>query len=455
MSDEPREGEMSTLQRPRFDAPPAKLAFVLDVVEGPDRGARFLLDESTPGPVLLGTSPACAFRLSDREASRRHASFDIEDQRLRVTDLRSTNGTLLDGTAILDAYVRSGQSLRVGATTLKASRAASPAPGPSATSPAESFGRILGASFEMRRLYPLFEQLAASSLSLIVEGETGTGKELLAETLHDVGPRRGGPFVVFDCTTVPAGQLEIELFGHEAGAFPGAQVARRGLFEEANNGTLYLDEIAGLDPDLQPKLLRAIERSEVTPVGSRVARRVDVRIIGATQVDLDHAVQVGRLREDLYHRLVVARVALPALRKRRGDIEILATHFAGALGGGPLPAMLLSRWRDYSWPGNVRELRNAVARFVAFGEAGELMTPSSQAPAVLGADVTVRDFVESALAGDMPLTRARQEIVHVYDRLYVERVLAKHGGNVTRAAAAAGVERRYFQVLRARGKSER
>jgi DNA-binding NtrC family response regulator len=437
--------DLSTIQQRRLELPePPAVTFVLEVVEGPDHGARFVVDPSAAGPVLVGQSPACAFRLTDREVSRRHASVDVENERLRVTDLRSTNGTLVDGTAIIDAWVRPGQVLRLGATAIRVATGHAGASSVPA-GPTTGFGRMIGTSFEMRRLYPLLERLAVSPLPLLVEGETGAGKELLAESLHDLGPRRAMPFVVFDCTAVPPGQLESELFGGES---------RPGLFVQANGGTLFLDEIGELDLAMQPKLLRVLERGEVTAVGSNRPIRIDVRVIASTQHDLDLAIQEGRFREDLFHRIVVTRVALPPLRKRRGDVEILTAHFLRELGAGAPPPALLSRWLDHAWPGNVRELKNAVARLVTLGEAGLAMDAavSTREPAPLDASATVADFVDRALAADVPLARARQEIVRTYDARYVEGILAKYGGVVTRAAAAAGVERRYLQILRAKSK---
>lgn len=437
--------DSTTVHRPRFEVasrPPA--AFTLEVTEGPDRGVRFVLDAAAPGPALIGQSPACTVRLTDREVSRRHATLDFDEERLRVTDLKSTNGTFVDGIAVLDAFVRSGQNVRLGATTLHLTRVASTS---AALARSEGFGRLMGGSFEMRRLYPFFEQLAASPLPLLIEGETGTGKELLAETLHARGPRADAPFVVFDCATAPHAQLEVELFGVDGDS------ARPGLFELARGGTLLFDEIAELDVQLQPKLLRAIERGEITPVGSRRARPVDVRIMAATQNDLDHAIQVGRFREDLYHRLVVARVSLPPLRSRRGDVELLAAHFQHELGDASrLPPLLLSRWLDHAWPGNVRELKNAVARYVSFGEHSAITAAEVPSVETLGDDARLDEYVRVAVQADTPLAAARQEVVKIYERMYVERLVEKHGGNVSRAASAAGVDRRYLQILRARSK---
>jgi DNA-binding NtrC family response regulator len=302
----------------------------------------------------------------------------------------------------------------------------------------------------MRQIYPLCERLAAASVPVIIEGETGTGKEVLAEALHEQGPRASGPFVVFDCTAVAPSLLEAELFGHERGAFTGATSARKGVFEQAHKGTLLIDEIGDLDLALQPKLLRAIERSEVRRVGGAGPIRVDVRILAATRRDLDREVQIGRFRDDLFHRLAVGRIELPPLRARRGDVSVLVRRFVAELGGGPhtVPPALLSKWEVDAWVGNVRELRNAVARRVALGDlatTGPAVEPATE-PAVPGIEAAVAALVSRGL----PFVRARDLVLEDFTRSYTERMLAHHDNNVARAAEASGIGRRYFQRLRAR-----
>jgi len=287
---------------------------------------------------------------------------------------------------------------------------------------------------------------------VIIEGETGTGKEVLAESLHEMGPRAGGPFVVFDCTAVPATLLESELFGHERGAFTGAVSTRKGVFEQAHGGTLLIDEIGDLELSLQAKLLRAIERAEVRRVGGDKTIKVDVRLLAATRRDLDREVQAGRFRDDLFHRLAVARIELPPLRHRMGDVQVLARHFWRALGGKAeeLPGDVVLRWEDDEWRGNVRELRNAVARRLALGEL-------ALGPQAEHADASVAegaDFVEAILRLGLPLIEARQRLIEEFERRYIESTLEKHGGSVAKAATAAGVAKRHFQRIKARGKQE-
>jgi transcriptional regulator with GAF, ATPase, and Fis domain len=320
-----------------------------------------------------------------------------------------------------------------------------------AMSGAQRFGRLIGESEEMRALYPLCARLAASEVPVIIEGETGTGKEVLAQALHEASPRASGPFVVFDCTAVPPSLLESALFGHERGAFTGALAQRRGVFEEAHGGTLLIDEIGELELALQPRLLRAIECSEVRRVGADQWLRVDVRILAATRRELDREVHEGRFRDDLFFRLAVGRLELPPLRRRSGDVAVLARHFWRTLAGEdhPMPSGLLEKLEAQPWPGNVRELKNAIVRYVAVGalpEGCEGGAPGFDSRR--GGDA--EDPIERVLARDLPLPRARAELVEEFERRYLQRVLDRHGGNVARAAAASGIALRYFQLLKAR-----
>jgi DNA-binding NtrC family response regulator len=379
---------------------------------------------------------------------------------LKIVDLGSTNGTAVEARSLMvgEARLEGGEVVRLGSTTLRVERqiAAARAPAKERT----RFGRLIGASPEMQALYPLCERLAASDIPVVIEGETGTGKEVLAECLHEEGPRAAGPFIVFDCTAVPPSLVESELFGHEKGAFTGATNTRKGVFEDAHGGTLLIDEIGDLELPLQAKLLRALERSEVRRVGGNKWIQVDVRVISATRRDLDRAVQEGSFRDDLFHRLAVGRIELPPLRRRSGEVATLAGHFCRELSRGKrtLPTELVHRWEGMPWPGNIRELRNAVARYLALGDLAERGTTpappaSSEVRAVpSSAEAGAGDIVDRVLAMDLPLARAREHLLREFEQRYVARVLAQHGGVVTRAAAASGIARRHFQRLRARSK---
>ena len=414
-------------------------AFVVEITDGPDAGATLTLADGAR--VLVGQSPVCEIRLRDPQVSRRHLALENAGDRVRLVDLDSTNGTFVNDVRVALAWLVSGERVQIGDTHLRVvptERVAAPqAPRASA------FGRVRGESDAMQRVYALCRKLAASDVPLVIEGETGTGKEVVAEAIHEASARAAGPFVVFDCTAVPASLVESELFGHERGAFTGAIATRLGVFEQAHGGTLLIDEIGDLDPTLQPKLLRALERSEVRRVGGDKWQRVDVRIIAATRRDLDQAVQEGRFRDDLYFRLAVGRIELPPLRERTGDVAFLTQHFWRELGGSDgAPYDVVRRFERHGWPGNVRELRNAVARQLALGDA-PLDARASMAPAA-------GDSLEALLALDLPYPRARQLAQAEFERRYLERVLAAHDGNVARAAAASGIARRYFNVILAR-----
>jgi two-component system, NtrC family, response regulator HydG len=443
-SSEPRDGQSTAARSPALAALEVE-TFVLTVAAGPDAGSTFAVDRR----VLVGQSPACDFKLTDPHVSRRHVALDPMGPRLRVTDLESTNGTFVNDVAIADAFLAGGERLRLGDTTLRVDRGE---PSTLALTPATGFGHVVGESSEMRRLYPLCRKLAASDVPVVIEGETGTGKEVLAESLHEEGSRAEGPFVVFDCTATPANLLEAALFGHERGSFTGAVDSRKGVFEQAHGGTLFIDEIGDLDLALQSKLLRALERREIRRIGGDRWIKVDVRVLAATRRDLDREVAAGRFRDDLFFRLAVARIELPPLRRRQGDIAALTRHFWQALSGrGEVPADLLARFEAYTWPGNIRELHNTVARQLALGELADLKTtqPKEDSAASVGPPA---DAVDQILALDLPFIQARDRMLEEFEHRYVERALAKHGGNVTHAAAACGVARRYFQTIRSRSK---
>jgi len=424
-------------------------AFSLVVVDGPDRGLTVKLDGESSSRTYVGKSPVCRIRLSDPKVSRRHATFDVVGDTVRLIDHGSTNGTTVNGLTVNDVVLRGGELVQVGDTRLQVERLA---PLTVASVVASSFGRTLGASPEMRRLYPLCERLAASNVAVLIEGETGTGKEVLAESLHERSARAEKPFVVFDCTAVPPDLMEAALFGHERGAFTGAISAQKGLFELADAGTLFIDEIGELSPALQPKLLRALDRSEVRRIGGTEWIKTEVRLIAATRRDLEKEIQAGRFRDDLFYRLAVARVELPPLRHRQGDIALLAEAFWKQLGphAGAIPHDLVLRFESYAWPGNVRELRNAVAKRLALGDLEPEPLPGAPAGMHTQAVSVGDDVLARVLALNLPLSQARDMVVEDFERRYLQKMMAAHEGDATKAAAAAGVARRYFQLLRSR-----
>jgi DNA-binding NtrC family response regulator len=439
-----------TVTERHLDARPI-VAFDVTVARGVDAGKRVTVGEDR---IVVGTAPNCDLVLTDPRVSRRHLALAIVGGRLQLDDLDSTNGTFVSGLRVKGVTLAGGESIQLGRTVLEV--------GAQRLETAESrlhrtsFGRIVGASAAMQKVYRLAERVAATDISVLLEGETGTGKEQLAEAIHEASARARGPFVVFDCTTVAPNLMEATLFGHEKGAFTGAVAERRGVFEQAHGGTLFLDEIGDLDPALQPKLLRALQRKEIQRIGGTKWLSFDVRILAATRRDLDKEVQAGRFRDDLYYRLAVASIELPPLRDREGDVVRIAQAVWGGLGGGagPFPDASLARYESYAWPGNVRELVNVVTRWHALGDEygdqdAEARDPVGSAqratPIPAGEDLAARLIREG-----VPFPKARDRVLSDFERRYVAAVLDKHGGNVTRAAEASGIGRRYFHMLLAK-----
>ncbi len=416
---EPKEADLLTAEQEHPARGLVTVPFHLEVIDGPDRGKRFSVDPDDANPILVGQSAACTVRLTDRQASRRHLSLAPRDGRLHLVDLGSTNGTAVNDVAVERAWLSGGEVVKLGATALRVDRGA---PRGAQISARERFGRVLGSSPAMTRVFALCEELAKTSGPLLLEGEPGTGKELLAEALHDAGPSRAGPFLVVDCATQP----------DPAGEQISAALA------EAVGGSVVLHEVADLSGPAQALLLGWLERQSRTTAPARAQTELDVRVIATTSRDLDRDAEEGRFSTKLVELLAARRVALPPLRDRRGDVRLLAKRFwaelAGA-SGSPTDADL-DRLERQSFPGNVRDLRNEVARQVA-GGAGAEPEPSSS------------ESVDDVLALELPFSRARQRVLAHFQRRYVEHALARHGGNVSRAAETAGLARRYFQLIKA------
>jgi len=406
----------------------------VEVARGPDAGKIAEL----PGlAVSIGTSKDCDFVLTDSTISRVHLHLRVERDAIRVLDAGSRNGTTIDGTQVRDAYARPDSLIVLGNTTLRLRMLADVVELP--LSARDSFGRLLGRSIAMRRVFSVLERAASTDSTVLVEGETGTGKELVAAGLHEAGPRAAGPFVVFDCSAAAPTLIESALFGHVRGAFTGAVGERPGVFEEAHGGTLFLDEIGELPMELQPKLLRVLEAREVRRLGANGGQRVDVRIVAATNRSLAQEVDRGRFREDLYYRLAVITVRMPPLRERPEDIPLLVRQLEKELAARaqpppqPLPDSVVGAFRAQSWPGNVRELRNAVDRALALGNPAQWEEQAPPLPAAL--EVNLKE----------PLLVGRQRLQEAYEREYIERALRETGGNVSRAATLAGVGRKFLQ----------
>jgi DNA-binding NtrC family response regulator len=417
----------------------------LRVVFGPDAGALVVLPKVG---VVLGADAGCDVVLADAAVSGRHATVVPSDSGFEVKDLGSRNGTWLDGVAITQATVPAGAMLRLGTTLVHLLPAEEAVDVPPSDKP--SFGAMVGESLAMRRVYAILERASRSSAPILLLGESGTGKELAARAVHDHSPRKGGPFVVFDCGAASESLVESELFGHKRGAFTGAHAERTGAFALAHKGTLFLDEIGDLPLSLQPKLLRMLERGEVTPLGARRSETYDVRFVAATHRDLWAEVGRGTFRGDLFYRLAVVEVHLPPLRQRSDDVAGLVATFLLAAGspadGVAGPA--LDRLRSYAWPGNVRELRNVVTRGVALSPPGATF---AQLPILLRPAANVADPSPLAVA-DVPYHEAKDALVARFDREYLTDLLKRSEGNLAQAARIAGLERKYlYRVLERAG----
>jgi len=414
--------------------------FRLQVTAGPDAGKTYVPDGER---TVVGTAEGAQLRLDDPTVSRFHAELASRDGAVVLKDLGSRNGVYIDGVRVTEAFLHSGAVIAVGQTRISFSLDERPVQVPMSTK--DRFGIMVGRSLAMRRSFSLLERAAASDATVLLGGETGTGKEAAAESIHRESKRSGGPFIVVDCGAIPANLLESELFGHEKGAFTGADRARAGAFEEANGGTLFLDEIGELEPDLQPKLLRVLEKREIKRVGSAKHFPVDVRIVAATNRNLRAEVNAKGFRSDLYYRLAVVEVPLPALRERTEDLPMLVENLLSRLGIGQGPEGALVRTPEFhaalarhSRPGNVRELRNYVERCLALGEETPLGGGDDGADPT-GSPITIDTKV--------PLKQARDTWIAAFERAYLEKILAEQGGNVTAAARAAGVDRIHFYRL--------
>ena len=471
--------------------PPTKIQYA-----GSDRPPTLHLRRCTLSPVeggpdltfdkdeiTLGAMEENDVVLRDDTVSRYHCKIIQEDTGYVLVDLRSTNGTFINKVRIREAYLKPGCTISVGQQQLKFN--ARDEPVEIVPSGADRCGDLIGKNARMREIYAIIEKIAPTNTTVVIEGETGTGKEVVAQSIHQLSARARGPLIIFDCGAVPPNLIESELFGHEKGSFTGAVMTRQGLFELADGGSLFLDELGELPIDLQPKLLRALEQREVRRVGSSKPIKVDVRIIAATNRNLEVEVREGRFRQDLFYRLSVVRLLLPALRDRPDDIPLLVAHFLksqkynrGSDGQSRVKAVnphALQALMNYDWPGNVRELVNVVERAVSFSDSeiiqsedlpehvrearartprptgragqttqgqgqpgqGRIAMPSMDPPR------TPSEF----LGGDVTFKDAKEKWVSSFERDYILSLLKRHGGNISHAAREADIDRKYFRKL--------
>jgi DNA-binding NtrC family response regulator len=424
-------------------------SFRLRVVSGPDQGKEHMLDEGT---TMVGTHADNDLVLTDATVSRYHLEIRVRRDGIEVRDLDTTNGTKHGGARI-------GSVVLTGAARLRLGKHSELDVEPVDTSvelgdwAGDRFGDVLGTTPPMKRLFSLLAKAAPTEATILLQGETGTGKEAISEAVHRASRRNKGPFVVVDCGSIPHELIASELFGHAKGSFTGAGADKQGLIEAANHGTLFLDEIGELALDLQPQLLRVLDRRQVRRVGETQSVDVDIRVIEATHRDLRAMVKAGQFREDLYYRLAVVATHVPPLRERKADIPALATWFAEKMGRGSFaqsPA-LIDQLQRHDWPGNVRELRNVVERALSLGDAaladlGDGSMPRASQPSVTGDDEAPRRSSNPDVL-ELPFKEAKAQLVEAFERDYLSALLARHHGNISRAAAEAGIDRNYIHRL--------
>ena len=437
-------GDQST-QRHRATAEPIS-ALRLEVVEGPDAGQTF---DASSATVTVGSAPGNDLVLSDGTVSRHHLELTVSEGRILVVDHDSTNHTSVGAVQISRATVRPGTVLSLGRTRL---RVTDGQPINVAMYDRDELHGLKGRSLAMRRLMAQISQVARSDSSVLLLGETGTGKERIAEAIHKASARAHRSMEIVDCGALMPTLIASELFGHEKGAFTGANHQHKGAFERAHGGTLFLDELGELPANLQVRLLGALERRSFKRVGGTKAIDVDVRVISATHRDLRKWVNNGEFRQDLYYRVAVARLNIPPLRDRPEDIPLLIEHFLQSMGedvpaSSVVPDGVMAALMKHHWPGNVRELRNFVESALAFGEA----------PSLESTDVTDAKSagVGSGLAPELlegPYKEARDAVLQEFQMTYFSRLLERAEHNVSRAATLARMNRPHLiQLLKRYG----
>jgi len=417
------------------------------VISGPLQGREFLINKDV---FTIGAGINNDLRLEDKAISKRHCEIKIDEEGYSIEDLGSTNGTFVQGVRINQAYLNPGTELQLGQTRLIFCPLQEARELPLSRS--ENFGRMLGRSIAMRRIFHLAETYAPTEATVMITGETGTGKEILAEEIHRHSPRKDKPFMVIDCAALARDLIESELFGHTKGAFTGAATDRAGAFEHAHGGTVFLDEIGDLSPELQPKLLRVLEKREIRRVGTNTVQKIDVRIICATNRRMDVEVNEGRFREDLFYRLSVVPIELPPLRRRRDDVPLLARQFIADLHGKDALEEIadfdaaMDILKRHEWPGNVRELRNLI----------ELAFYSSHRPINLSSFLSLGHFSqigrqpaepELNVSADRPFKDAKNDLITEFEKGYIAELLERNDNNVSKSAREAGIERAYLQRL--------
>ncbi|MFO0571590.1 MAG: sigma 54-interacting transcriptional regulator [Polyangiaceae bacterium] len=425
-----------------------RLELTVEKEAGKDVGRSHVLEG---GVLRIGSHPSNHVTLDDRTVSRFHCQLTQSDQGWVISDSGSMNGTSVNGVRVRDADLpRPGCRIELGDSVLRVHELGSEAVEEIPTW--SSFGELYGESMAMRQLFAVMDRVAQSDSTVLIEGESGTGKELAATEIARRGSRANGPFIIVDCSAISPNLIESELFGHAKGAFTGADRTRVGAFEAAHGGTIFLDEIGEMPLEMQPKLLRAIESREVRRTGENEARKIDVRVIAATNRRLEREVNAGRFREDLYFRLGVVTVRMPPLRKRLDDIPALVQVILRSLNAEEaihlFTADVIDDMQRYDWPGNVRELRNYVERAVVLDHAppaserraGPFSSDEAATLPGLGAPPATTDIT-------VPFKTAKEAVIGEFERAYLRALLDWAGGNVSKAARKAKMDRMYLYRL--------
>jgi len=432
---------------------------VLAVLEGPDAGTTADINQQR---TYIGRSSVCDVTLTDRSISGNHIELEAVEGAYILRDLDSTNGTFVGDTRVSQIFLHPGCRFRLGSSTVVEFRTL----GDVVKIPLsrhEQFGDVVGRSVAMRELFATLEKVAQSELTVLVGGETGTGKERVARSIHAASRRAKKPYVVLDCSSIPRDLMESVVFGHEKGAFTGAVSQRKGAFEQADGGTIFLDEVGELPIDLQPKLLRVLESRELKRVGGDRTIRVDVRVVAATNRDLRNEVAENRFREDLFFRISVIQVEIPPLRRRKDDIPLLAeemlTEMAERTRFDEVPTLAqdaIEALLRHSWPGNVRELRNVLERAASLADNPVLKShdlfltgmedagheePSTSASGSGGggASYSFDHYDEYKLA--------KSAVLDAFERDYLGALMERTAGNISAAARESGLTRYHLREM--------
>ncbi len=406
--------------------------------------------------IRIGSAKTGDIVITDPTVSRHHAEIRRGRDGVVLRDLGSTNGTFVGQVRAKEVYLGRDTTFRVGRTELvfnPADEIIDVQP-----SDADRFENLVGNSIPMREVFGILERVAPTDLTVLITGETGTGKELASRAVHTRSKRAAGPFVVFDCGAAPENLIESELFGHQRGAFTGAVDARPGVFEMAHGGTIFLDEIGELPLELQPKLLRVLEQREIRRVGTSTTKPIDVRVVAATNRNLREEVDSGRFREDLYYRLAVVEMAMPPLRDRLDDLDMLANHLLERSAHNErirqISPEVMAVFSSYRWPGNVRELNNVIERAMPFTDGSTITIESLPEAVIRGRTTPPREPdtrptpTPPVLTGaPLPFKDAKDQLIDAFERQYLLDLLDKYDGNVSKAARAADMDRKTITRL--------